>query len=583
MAAKIVRLGSEAVAPLAQGVDIAADLVATTLGPAGRAVLVGRSHAAPLMLRKGYAVMQNLDLADSGLQAGVLAMRDLAWRTTDEVGDGTSTAIVMARAFLRAGQRAVLAGVSPAELQEVIDAHRRRVVAELEAASRPVASEAELARIATQAAGGDQAIGKLMAGAHIQAGLDGLVIVEEGNEAADHVQGETGLHFDQGWLSPYFADPETQRVEIDDPLILLHLGPINDLGSIMPALQMIAKADRGLVLIAESVGGDALSTLIVNKQRAGFKVAAVKAPGVGPWRQLMLEDIAVATGGMVIAEQLGTSLEHLRPQMAGRAQKVRITRADTTIIGGRGSAEALEGRAREIRDAITRERHLSFDREQHCKRLARLKAGIANSAGRRHHRDGDLAAAGSRQGSVGSRARGTGGWRSPRRSGGARSRRQARRAVPAGGPCRPPRRAGVRRGSWRPASGDRRQCRRRRKVRGPPPGERRQGDLLRCRDSALRGARRASRPSCRAEGCARQQRVARQPPAQRRRLARAGRSCCGEKLGAAARSVITIVWRGRSRRSTLAAHTTLSASFGTGTSLARALLRDHNTDDVERC
>ncbi len=377
MAAKIVRLGSEAVAPLVQGVDIAADLVATTLGPAGRAVLVGRSHAAPLMLRKGYAIVQNLDLADRGLQVGVLAMRDLAWRTTDEVGDGTSTAIVMARAFLRAGQRAVLAGVPPAESQAVIDAHCHRVVAGLEAASRPVAGEAELVRIATQAAGGDQAIGKLMAGAHIQAGLDGLVIVEEGNEAADHVQCEAGLHFDQGWLSPYFADPETQRVEIDDPLILLHLGPINDLGSIMPALQMIAKADRGLVLIAESVGGDALSTLIVNKQRAGFKVAAVKAPGVGPWRQLMLEDIAVATGGMVIAEQLGTSLEHLRPQMAGRAQKVRITRADTTIIGGRGSAEALEGRTREIRDAITRERHLSFDREQHCKRLARLKAGIA--------------------------------------------------------------------------------------------------------------------------------------------------------------------------------------------------------------
>ncbi len=331
------------------------------------------------MVRNGYAVMQNLDLADSGAQAGVLAMRDLAWRTTDEVGDGTSTAIVMARAFLRAGQRAVLAGLSLAELQEVIDAHCRRVVAELEAASRPVASDAELIRIATQAAGGDQAIGALMADAHIRVGLDGLVLVEEGNDAEDHLQCDNGLHLDQGWLSPYFADSETQCVEIEDPLLLLHLGPINDLGSILPALRMIAKADRGLVLIAESVGADALSTLIVNKQRAGLKVAAVKAPGVGPWRQLMLEDIAVATGGMVIAEQLGTSLEHLRPQMAGRARKVRITRSATTIIGGKGDADAVASRARRIRDDIAREKHLSFDREQHRKRLARLSAGIATA------------------------------------------------------------------------------------------------------------------------------------------------------------------------------------------------------------
>jgi chaperonin GroEL len=377
MAARIIRFGREAAEPLARGVDIVADLVATTLGPAGRAVLVGRTHAAPLMLRSGYSVVQQLDLPDADRQAGVLTMRELAWRMSDQVGDGTSTAMVMARAFLRAGARAVLAGVPPAELQDAIDAHCSRVAAELDAASSPASTDAVLVRVATQAAGGDAAIGALVAGAHVQVGLDGVVAIEEGRGSEDHVQVYHGLHFDQGWISPHFADPDTQSVEIDDPLILLHLDPISEFGPIVPALEMIAKADRGLVLIAENVGSDALRTLIVNKQHSGFKVAAVKAPGTGPWRQLMLEDIALATGGTVIAEQLGTSLEHLRPQMAGRARKVRITRTDTMIIGGGGDRAALAIRTREIRDAIVREKNLSFDRDQHRKRLARLEAGIA--------------------------------------------------------------------------------------------------------------------------------------------------------------------------------------------------------------
>jgi chaperonin GroEL len=378
MAAKVVRFGANAWEPLAHGVDIAADLVASTLGPAGRAVLVGRAHAAPLMLRNGYAVVQQLDLANAEHQAGVLMMRDLAWRTSDQVGDGTSSAIVMARAFLRAGALAVLAGVKRAELQAVIDAHCTAVVAELGAASRPILAGDALIRVATQAAGGDAAIGALLAEAHAQAGADGVVVVEEGRGNEDHVQVDAGLHFDQGWISAHFAgDPAAQSVEIQNPLILLHLGPINEIGPILPALEMIAKAGRGLVLIAESVGGEALSTLVVNKQRAGFEVAAVKAPGVGPWRQLMLEDIAIATGGLVIGEAFGSSLERLRPQMAGRARTVRITAAGTTIIGGDGDPAMRAIRTREIRDAIAREKHLSFDREQHRKRLARLEAGIA--------------------------------------------------------------------------------------------------------------------------------------------------------------------------------------------------------------
>jgi chaperonin GroEL len=378
MAAKTVRFGAAAGEPLARGVDIAADLVATTLGPAGRAVLIGRAHTAPLMLRNGYAVVQQLDLADVERQTGVLMMRELAWRTSDQVGDGTSTAIVMARAFLRAGALAVLAGVSRAELQDVIDAHCSVVASELEAAARPVPTEDALVRVATQAAGGDPAIGALIADAHARTGLDGVVVVEEGRGSEDRVQVDSGLHFDQGWISPYFVDDqEAQSVELADPLILLHLGPINEIGPIVPALEMIAKAGRGLVLIAETVGGEALNTLVVNKQRAGFKVAAVKAPGAGPWRRLMLEDIAVATGGMVIGEAFGSSLERLRPQMAGRARTVRVTRTGTTIVGGHADPAALTIRTREIRDAIARERHLSFDRDQHRKRLARLEAGVA--------------------------------------------------------------------------------------------------------------------------------------------------------------------------------------------------------------
>ncbi len=378
MAGKIVRFGTAAGEALARGVDVAADLVACTLGPAGRAVLVGRTHAAPLMLRNGYGIVQQLDLANPEHQAGVLLMRELAWRTSDQVGDGTSSTIVMARAFLRAGALAKFAGVPGSELQAVIDAHCAVVASELEAASRPVLTGDALLRVATQAAGGDAAVGALIADAHARAGADGVVVVEEGRGNEDHVQVDAGLHFDQGWISPHFAgDPAAQSVEIEDPLILLHLGPVNDIGPILPALEMIAKADRGLVLIAESVGGEALNTLVVNKQRAGFKVAAVKAPGAGPWRQLMLDDIAIATGGLVIDEAFGSTLENLRPQMAGRARAVRITSAGTTIIDGQGDPAMRAIRTREVRDAISREKHLSFYREQHRKRLTRLEAGIA--------------------------------------------------------------------------------------------------------------------------------------------------------------------------------------------------------------
>ncbi len=377
MAAKTVRVDKGVDRKLVRGINLVADLVSITLGPAGRAVLVGRSHAPALLLRNGHAVSQELDLLDGERQMGVQAMRELAWRISNQVGDGTTTAIVIARAAVNAGRQAIAAGIAPATLQAAIDVHCRRVVSELESMTVPVRGDEQLVRVATQAANGDAVIGRLIADAHGQTGIDGVVEIREGHGTGDEVRFEPGLHFDRGWISSHFVeDQQRQCVEIENPLILLHLAPLNELSPIVPVLEMIAKVKRGLVIIAENVGGEALTALVVNKQRAGFKVAAVKAPGAGLWRQLMLDDIAIATGGMVIAEQFGTSLAHLRPQMAGRADKIRISATGTTLYGGRSDPAAVSLRVREIRKAIAREKHLSFDRQQHQKRLAWLAAGI---------------------------------------------------------------------------------------------------------------------------------------------------------------------------------------------------------------
>jgi chaperonin GroEL len=377
MVSKSVRSGECASAGVARGVNLIADLVSVTLGPAGRAVLVGRTHAPTLLLRNGHAISQEVDVEEGERQMGVQAMRELAWRTSDQVGDGTSTAIVMARAVVNEGIRAIAAGIAPAVLQKAIDTHCSRLVAELDSMGAPIGDDSQLVRVATQAAGGDSAIGKLLADVHVKAGLDGVVQIEEGHGTGDEARFVPGLHFDQGWISPHFVDDQdSQSVEMDDPLILLHLAPINDLNPIVPVLEMMAKARRGLVIVAENVGGAALAALIVNKQRAGLKVAAVKAPGTGLWRQLMLDDIAIATGATVISDQLGTTLSNLRPQMAGRAKRIRIDSTGTTIFGGGGDPALVQARIRELRDAIAHEKDLSFDREQHQKRLAWLAAGI---------------------------------------------------------------------------------------------------------------------------------------------------------------------------------------------------------------
>jgi chaperonin GroEL len=374
----VVRFGLDARRPTLEGVDILADLVARTIGPAGRAVLVGRRHGMPQLCRNGYAIARELELDDQARQVGVVMARELAWRTSDAVGDGTKTAILVARALLRAGGRASLAGIPASELVELIEAHQTAVIEALEATGLPAPEGEALGRFATQAAGGDTALGALLAEAHGAAGKDGVVLVEAGQTAADDLRFMGGLQLDQGWLSPHLVDDQaTRSIVLTDPLILLHAGPIEALGPMVRVLEMIAKAGRSLLIVADSLSEQALATLIANKRRAGLKVAAVKAPGAGPWRRLLLEDLALATGATLIAPELGTSLDGLRPQVMGRAAEVRIDRTTTTIIGGGGEPDAIAPRIAEIRRAIAREQHLAFDREQHQKRLARLASGIA--------------------------------------------------------------------------------------------------------------------------------------------------------------------------------------------------------------
>jgi chaperonin GroEL len=371
-------MGGLAGTDLARGINVAADLVSSTLGPSGRAVLVGQEHAGCLFLRDAHAIMQNLHLANGEQQMGVQAMRELTWRMLDLVGDGASTAMVIARALIRAGATGHMVGFAPPALHRAMERHCKIVIGELDNMSVPVTSQEQLLQVARHAAHDDLNLAKSVCYAHSNVGADGLVVIEENHGTEDRVSVSMGCTFEGGWISPLFAnDPFSQTVELDDPLLLLHLDPLNDVAPVVRVLEMIAAAGRSLVIIAADVGGEALSTLITNKRHAGLKVAAVRAPGVGPWRALMLEDIAVATGGTVIGDAAGFSVAHLRPQMVGQAKRIRISRTETSIVGGQGASASIEWRAQEIRSAILREQHLSYDRDQHRRRLARLIAAIA--------------------------------------------------------------------------------------------------------------------------------------------------------------------------------------------------------------
>jgi chaperonin GroEL len=376
--ARRVLYGQEARAALLRGMNILADTVAVTLGPAGRSVIIERPFASPIISRTGHAIAKHIHLDDPMANMGVRALREVAWRTSDEVGDGTTTAMVLAHAMVRDGIRATMFGIEPRHLQQGFDLACASGIAALRQLSQPAQSIEQLARVATLATNGDAELGAALGEAVGRIGAEGFVLVEAGHGRASELEVREGMHLDKGFISARFATNDDQTlVELEDPYILLHLGRIEELGAIVPVLNAFAKSGKSLLLIAEDVTGDALSTLVINKLKAGFKVAAAYAPGFGERRKEMLEDVAIATGGQVVAAELGNRLENLRPEMLGGAKRVRISQDATTIIDGAGKAEDVAFRARQLRAAIEREKYLSYDREQLQQRLARLVSGIA--------------------------------------------------------------------------------------------------------------------------------------------------------------------------------------------------------------
>ena len=373
-----VIFGDEARRAILRGAELLADVAGRTLGPAGRTVLIDRRFAAPVASRSGYGIAKLVEVPDRLENLGVQALREVAWRTSEAVGDATTTAMVLTHALLAEGVRAASSGLNPRALQRGIERAVGAVCDELEARSRPAPPPEQLARSAAHAAGGDPEIGALLAEATARVGPEGVILVEGGQALACELEVRLGMHYDKGFLSPHFVtDKQRMRVELEDPYILMQQTRIADLDAIVPALNAFAKADKPLLFIAEDVAGQALATLVVNKVRAGFKVAAAYAPGVGAWRRPMLEDIAIATGGLVVSDAFGNRLADLRPEMLGRAKRVLITEHATTIIEGAGDPALIDLRRRELRVAVEREKHLSYDREQLQQRLARLTGGIA--------------------------------------------------------------------------------------------------------------------------------------------------------------------------------------------------------------
>jgi chaperonin GroEL len=378
MAGRRVIFGAAARRALLRGAGLLAEAAGRTLGPAGRTVLLDRPFAAPIVSRNGYGIAQQIDLPDRLENLGVQALREVAWRTSDAVGDGTATAMVLTRALLAEGVRTMAAGLAPRALHRGMARAVATVATALETHARPAGAPEQLARLAAHAAGGDPEIGELLAEASARVGPEGVILVEGGRALACELEVRLGMHYDKGYISAHFVTDEARmRVDLEAPYILVQETRIAELDAIVPVLNAFARADRTLLFIAEDVVGQALATLVVNKVKAGFKVAAAYAPGFGAWRRPMLEDIAIATGGLVVSDTLGNRLADLRPEMLGRAKRVLLTEHATTIIEGAGDPALLEFRRRELRTAIEREKYLSYDREQLQQRLARLTGGIA--------------------------------------------------------------------------------------------------------------------------------------------------------------------------------------------------------------
>ncbi len=377
MAAKEVRFSTDARNKLLRGVDILANAVRVTLGPKGRNVALDKSYGAPRISKDGVTVAKEIELANKFENMGAQLVREIASKTSDAAGDGTTTAMVLAHAIIREGARAVAAGMNPMDLKRGVDLAVDAVVEELKKRSKKVKTSEEISQVATVSANGDREIGNMIAKAMDKVGKEGVITVEEAKSIATELEVVEGMQFDRGYVSPYFvSNAEKMLVELEDLYILLHEKKLSGLQAMLPLLEAVVQSAKPLLVVAEDIEGEALATLVVNKLRGGLKVVAVKAPGFGDRRKAMLEDMAILTGGQVISEDLGIKLENVTLSMLGRCKRLIVTKDETTIISGAGKKADIEGRCNQLRQQVE-ETTSDYDREKLQERLAKLAGGVA--------------------------------------------------------------------------------------------------------------------------------------------------------------------------------------------------------------
>ncbi len=377
MSAKVFQYDEEARKSILKGVNMLADAVKVTLGPKGRNVILDKTYGAPVVTKDGVTVAKEVELEDKFENMGAQMVKEVASRTSDVAGDGTTTATILAQAIYREGAKLVAAGHNPMDIKRGIDKAVETVVSELRKISKPTKDQKEIAQVGTISANNDEAIGGIIAEAMGKVGKEGVITVEEAKGLETELEIVEGMQFDRGYLSPYFVtNPEKMEVNFDDPLILIHDKKISGMKDLLPILEQIAKMGKPLLIIAEDVEGEALATLVVNKLRGTLHVAAVKAPGFGDRRKAMLEDVAILTGGKVISEEMGAKLENTKIEDLGRCRKLSIDKDNTTVIDGSGDRASLEGRVKMIRAQIE-ETTSDYDREKLQERLAKLVGGVA--------------------------------------------------------------------------------------------------------------------------------------------------------------------------------------------------------------
>src|SRR5512142_1190029 len=377
MAAKEVRFHTDARDRMLRGVDILANAVKVTLGPKGRNVVLDKSFGAPRITKDGVTVAKEIELSDKFENMGAQMVREVASKTSDQAGDGTTTATLLAQAIVREGAKAVAAGLNPMDLKRGVDLAVEAVVEDLKSRSKKIATNDEIAQVGTISANGDREIGEMIAKAMQKVGNEGVITVEEAKSLETELDVVEGMQFDRGYISPYFVtNAEKMIAEHENPYLLIHEKKLSGLQAMLPVLESVVQSGRPLLIVAEDIEGEALATLVVNKLRGGLKVAAVKAPGFGDRRKAMLEDIAILTGGQVISEDLGIKLENVTLDMLGQAKRVRVEKENTTIIDGGGKKADIDGRCTQIRQQVE-ETTSDYDREKLQERLAKLAGGVA--------------------------------------------------------------------------------------------------------------------------------------------------------------------------------------------------------------